>query len=1055
MATQSPNNNITIKVSNIQAATSVNADGGSIWKQIVSASTTLSVHNKLYIKYANVGGTYKNNVIKVTDNSGHELAKTPDNSNQYTVVTIPNGTTVVNIEYVSILENDATTFTLVFNVKNLSNSTFNNNDKINFNITGINNEVVKHVEVSCKYGSSKVIIDNGTGGIPTFYIKNVSATNNYVVSFFDGLNWQNNDRNNSFSFKPGTSNYIDIYVCKLYDAQTTIAPAPYILNINHFNNPQISYYYNTMEFDSDTYTFNNFIKKELHDISNNIVDNKFIINGAQPSYNSTFTKSEYVNCPITFRYNTPFRIDSNGNTINSELVTGTATTYQVTFNLVRNSKLPYYASNQEYRVNINPYTRKFKFNQINDYNANIRFTYTVNTGSPIQSNTIPSAQTYIDIYTHDMFEKNHTVVFNNIWAYTSKEEGQSPVIDSSYFCPYININNTKYMCYNGFNYGNALNLSGTPPIVTAKLFKYDIVKPKIVVPTVPNKLNLKLVSYSCITSTASPKPITDNIKKYQFQEDTRNNLSINGDVDLDYWSNYGYNVNNNDYKLNLELNSTDKINYADDFDVVLNNKKLTYMSTGSNKTFTIKPNSTTNKYFSESPDIYVYPKTSIKYINNLHDDEGLNINIRLNYSIDGINKTSLINGGNTFETERFTYYNNAKHKLIIDNISTKNPIDYIQVNWPGGSRKINGINDSSVLLINDYLTQPITWNSPSITYTFTVVTKQPSTQPQQRYDYGIEIDGNNLPSDVGSLSISLISDDYKIKSYSEGTLNGNSNNLTLDNIQVYNSQVIYIDKTDCTNNTTFEPKVQLYNYNTNYYIVPSVLPSNYIETSDSTCLYKGTIKLSDYISNNIAYAYKSQIKFKPIGIKYNAYLNILNKDNTVVEKISTGTVSPTQDTIISIPDDYVGDTYNVAISNIIGISNTGNEFPIERYNLNLVNLSGESTSYNIYKPIKVNNNNDANVIIKGAYFLENNNWNRHDMFIGVIPSQSNMTYIYQTTYISPIWFESNSSCHVTINYKNHIPRNLTLEFNSTYNMYIIIDNDPVEDQAVSIEVNHI
>ena len=29
MATQSPNNNITIKVSNIQAATSVNADGGS------------------------------------------------------------------------------------------------------------------------------------------------------------------------------------------------------------------------------------------------------------------------------------------------------------------------------------------------------------------------------------------------------------------------------------------------------------------------------------------------------------------------------------------------------------------------------------------------------------------------------------------------------------------------------------------------------------------------------------------------------------------------------------------------------------------------------------------------------------------------------------------------------------------------------------------------------------------------------------------------------------------------------------------------------------------
>lgn len=1014
MATQSPNNNITIKVSNIQAATSVNADGGSTWKQIESVSTTLSVHNKLYIKYANVGGTYQNNVTKVTDNSGHELAKTPDNSNQYTVVTIPDGTTVVNIEYALIIEHE-NIFTLVFSVKNLSTDKISSTDKVDFDIhyyseTAQNHlgNLVTHVNINCINGGSIKI--NNTNN-PKFIIANVKSTSTFVVSFIDGLNYQHNSTN-TFSFNSGSTQYIDIYVDVPVKSGGSVLKLinPTITNFNNKFKPKITSYYNDGTFNLTSCLYENFIKKEYPSVS------PVILNG--PSYNSTFTNAYYVDFPITFKYDTPFRIENNNNVINSELVTGTTTTYQATFNLARNSKLPYYASNQEYRVNTNPYQRYFTVSNKNNYNVRLQFSYTNKTNNTTKTSTDFGNGENIKFCLNDIFAKEQQLVINNIWAYGMGSNNENAV-DDSYFCPYVKIHNKIYMCYDGFIGENdkvILSGAGTPLPIETTLLKYDIIKPNLISPTLNG--DKIAFSYTYIYDGEYPKPIIPEIEKYQYVVQTSNPIYLNGDETnhiFKSWSNYGYNVKNSDYKLVFVINNPDKINYADDFDVVLNNKKLTYLSSGTSKTFTIKPNSTTNKYFSESTDIYVYPKTSIKYVNNLHDDEGLNVNIRLNYSIDGVNKTSLINGGNKFETERFTYYNNAKHKIIIDNISTVNPIDYIQVNWPGGSRKINGINDSSILLVDDYLKQPITWNSPSITYTFTVVTKQPSTPPQ-RYAYGIEIDGNGLPKDVGSLSIALISHGCEIKSYSEGTADCTKSILHLDTTQVHNTQTIYIDKKDCTNNTTIEPKVQLYNYNTNYYIVPSVLPSNYIETSDSTCLYKGTIKLSDYISNNIAYAYKSQIKFKPIGIKYNAYLNILNKDNTVVEKISTGTVSATQDTIISIPDDYVSDTYNVAISNIIGISSTGNKFQIERYNFNLVNLSGESTSYNIYKPIKVNNNSNANVTLTDFAVPQGNDiWEtiyNNDINIPMLF----MSYIYQSSYIAPRKFTAYSRPNISLEY---------------------------------------
>ena len=289
MATQSPNNNITTKVNNIQAATSVNTDG--------------------FVYY-----------------------------------------------------------NLVFNpVKNLSTTRFKG--KVTF---GVTDNITPGVEANTQYitidsqKSQTIKLENTTIGtferLKNYFIKDVKVSDsNFAVSFMDGIDWQNNDRNKGFSFKSGTTNYIDVYVDYIYPLPSTIRP--YITNITLNYSPAIQYYIN-VGWNETSKLYNNFSLSPLTYIDSQNISNNTIYLSSGPSYNSTFTNIDHVNYPITFRYNTPFRIDSNGNTINSELVTGTTTTYQATFNLTRNSKLPYYASNQEYRVNINPYTRKFKFNQI-------------------------------------------------------------------------------------------------------------------------------------------------------------------------------------------------------------------------------------------------------------------------------------------------------------------------------------------------------------------------------------------------------------------------------------------------------------------------------------------------------------------------------------------------------------------------------------------------------------------------------------------------------------------------------------------------------------------
>lgn len=1070
MATQSPNNNITIKVSNIQAATSVNADGGSTWKQIESASTTLLVHNKLYIKYANIGGTYKNNVSKVTDDSGHELVKTPDNSNQYTVVTIPDGTTAVNIEY-NALADGFVYYNLVFNpVKNLSTTQFKG--KVTF---GVTNNITPGVEANTQYitidsqNSQTIKLENTTIGsfehLKNYFIKDVKVSDSsFAVSFMDGIDWQNNDRNKGFSFKSGTTNYIDVYVDYIYPSPSTIRP--YIKNITTFN-PKIQYYLNE-GWNETTKLYDNFTLIPLTAINGQSISNNICYLPSSPSYNSTFTKIDYVDFPITFKYDTPFRIENNGNVINSELVTGTTTTYQVTFKLARNSKLPYYASNQEYRVNTTPYTNTFGISNNSKYKCDVNITYTnqvsgySNTGKVkyMMSNTFNTTA---------MFTRKHELIINNIWASSENKE-----IDSSYFCPYVeDRNGNRYMCYNGFiSTNNPYPISGVTPVFYCKFFKYDIIKPRLIAPVIKdnNPIQFSIIC-SNLKSTSLPLPQTNTLKKYQFDISSSryyfDNSKVKGYIDLDYWSNWGYNVNNDNYNLIFdtskinELSASDKNKYAYDFDVVTNNYALKNTVQGNVKKYAIVPDNDTNKYFSESTDIYVYPNTSIKYVNNLHE-EGVSIDLNLSYKINYRNYNKNIDSGQSFETERFTYFSKAIHNVTISNITTSKPniIAYINVEYKSdsdstikGSNKFYNISNPGISLLNDTdLKQPITWNSPSITYTFTVVTKPPTIVPLTKYTYGITINGNNLPSDVGSLLIALGDENYEIKSYSEG-LKDCSGALRLDNTQVHNSQVIYIDKKDCTNNTTIEPKVQLYNEDPKYYIVPSLLPANYFATQDSTCEYKGTINLSKYIKYNVGKEYASKINFKPISVEYEAYLNILNNDNTIAQRIHTGVVSTTEEKTVSIPTEYVKDSYNIAISDIFGISDTGSKFPIERYNLNLVNLSGESTSYNIYKPIYVANYKSEFIKMTKMNIFENNTWlfRNTDMVMPI-----SIGYIYQHSYIAPYKFETkNNDIGISLKYLDNTSKQVNLEqYDSNTGTFYAYVGDDSYHPLESITINN-
>ena len=192
-------------------------------------------------------------------------------------------------------------------------------------------------------------------------------------------------------------------------------------------------------------------------------------------------------------------------------------------------------------------------------------------------------------------------------------------------------------------------------------------------------------------------------------------------------------------------------------------------------------------------------------------------------------------------------------------------------------------------------------------------------------------------------------------------------------------------------------------------------------------------------------------------MNYKATLNILDKkDNKIVTTINTGTVSTSQSTIISIPEEYVNVSYNVATSNISGILSDGQEFPIKRYYLNLENLTGESTSYNIYKPIKViNESGNANVSITNAYFLDKNIWKQNSVSNCVIPySLSTTSYIYLSSYISGITFESNVSCFANVMYSDMSTDVPTLTFDNTRNIYSVTMQNS-EKAVIGIKISHI
>lgn len=971
------------------------------------------------------------------------------------------------------METNTTTFELRFKAECLTEDT----NKLFYHhiiefeiINDTTKEIVASVSFDNNYGKT-INIDNGTGGNPAFSIQNIKVKKNnevkteYIASYITELGgWQNNKHTNFTKASNSTTN-VTIYF-DYVDGNMPVTITPLITNISGSFNPKLRFYENNENWNKETHLYDKFY------LVSAIISNSTYQIQKGPSYNSTFTDISYVDKEdfIEFKYDTPFRIHNNNNKviINSKLDSGSKITYIAKFNLTRNSSLPYYANDQNYNIETEPWKAYFTVRNVNsDNNAGLQFSYINGT-----NNNAGIANTYIltnnygkQFCLSDMFNKNQTLIIDDVWS-----------SDSNYFCPYVKIKDNYYYCYNNFitNNNKVIISPDKDTLIETKLLYYQTVKPNIILPQTisPNISNYISITYNYINE--SIKPNKENRYQYTTLEARKDIQKIDGKMSLGSWSNYNCNVGNSNYKLRFIIEGDTPVGLVDNFDVVMDGKKLGHSDFDRNDYYyTISPTDyvSTKLFSNTAPNFYVYPKTSIKYVNNMYDSTNKVslVDINVKYSVNNITSDTIsIAGNKTGKTGEFSYYDNANHTVKINNINTGvNKIDHIKITWydeneneqdkKNKTKIITGdwiYTDSGnrVLISNDNLKQPITWKSPSITYTFTVVTVSPSVDPK-KYAYGISISGDGLPQDFGQLSFALDNDNYTLKQNNDLP---NTNILTLDSSSVHNNQMIYLDLKEGASTVT--PYVRLYNYNTNYYVKSTLLPTQYNLSSDSSnCLYIGSIKLSDYISNNISYIYPSQIKFNPIKVNYKATLNILDKkDNKIVTTINTGTVSTSQSTIISIPEEYVNVSYNVAISNISGILSDGQEFPIERYYLNLENLTGESTSYNIYKPIKVKNDSgNANVSITYAYFLDKNIWKQNSVSDCVIPySLRTTSYIYLSSYISGITFESNVACFANVMFSDTSTESPELTFNSKRNKYSATMLTS-EKAVIGITISHI
>lgn len=983
------------------------------------------------------------------------------------------------------METNTTTFKLTFKAECLTEDITKlfNHHSIEFEIINdATKEIVANVSFDSNYVKT-IDLDNGTGANPTFSIQNIQVRKNnevkkeYIASYITGLgDWQNNKPTN-FIKTSNSETIVTIYFDYVDD--TSIGPVtitPLITNISGSFNPKMRFYENNGNWNKETHLYDQF------NLVPAIISNSTYQIQKGPSYNSTFTDITYVDKKdfIEFKYDIPFRIHNNNNKviINSKLDSGSTITYIAKFNLTRNSSLPYYAKDQNYNIETIPWKAYFIVKNVNSDNyAGLRFSYINGT-----NDNVGIANTYISTNNDgkkfclsDIFNKIQTLIIDDVWS-----------SDSSYFCPYVKIEEYNdvhgnrydhyYYCFDNFITKND-KVTISPDkytLIETTLLNYQTVLPNIILPQTisPNINNYISITYNYINENITP----NRANRYQYTtlEARKDIQNIDGKMSLGSWSNYNYNVRNSNYRLIFKVESDTPAGYAGNFDVVMDGTKLEHSifdSDWNEYQYTISPNYLGNKLFSNTtPNIYVYPKTSVKYVNNMYDSTNnislVDINVR--YSVNNITSdTIFITGNKTGKTGEFSFNDNANHKVTINNINTGvNKIDHITITWydedeneqekENKTRIIQGdwiySDNNNRVLIDNNLKQPITWKSPSITYTFTVVTVSPAVDPK-KYAYGISISGDGLPQDFGQLSFVLDNDNYTLKQNNDLP---NTNVLTLDSSSVHNNQMIYFDLKEGASTVT--PYVRLYNYNTNYYVKPSLLPMQYNSSSDSSnCAYIGSIKLSDYISNNISYIYPSQIKFNPIKVNYKATLNILDKkDNKIVTTINTGTVSTSQSTIISIPEEYVNVSYNVAISKISGILSDGQEFPIKRYYLNLEKLTGESTSYNIYKPIKVRNySGNANVSITHAYFLDKNIWKPNSVSDCVIPySLTTTSYIYLSSYISGITLESDVACVADIMYSDTSSVKPNLTFDNTRNTYsVIIPNS--EKAVIDIKIEHI
>lgn len=1006
MATQAPNGSyITIVASDQSLATSVSTDGKT-WTTFSNGTkiNNLLVQDKLYIKYSEQGsGNFKKNITSVTNQSGTSLTITDDNTNHYSIVTVPSGTTSINIEYVAFSDVSLNYATVKFKFNNNPNKIFitYNGGNVTDTASNLSTNGIR-VPIYGTFGQLDIhrmsCLDDNDNDLSATY-------NGYFVSYIGSpTTWTNNNSyHNTISIEANEIKTLDVYVdthnnnpiSQSFVITNTLQPFKFYGHelsggVHHISDNTYQYcvdlsQFNTSVTNKSKFTLNSLLPKNYTDVELSNIDGKLYISSENDFAitDAKLNKIAYVKCVGETTSNYPY--------------VANVTVKPVKDNL-------FYNEENNYILCATSYSSTVTFNNKNIATGsgkdNIYINYYTEDSSRLENIILYQGKSTNVKFDNFRGTKYNQFKFNDIYAY-----GTEVVMPNTHFVPYIIYKNTYQFCWDTkfWNWHTLSNSNGVSCDIVSLPFEF--VSPAITMPKVDDN-NFKIhVKSTRIDDDVTNGKFPSTTAYYQYTKTNPTAAAINnstGSLNLGNWSKYGFNVKNTPYQLSIQTVNI-PTGYTRNFDLYLGDTTLkpNIADDAYNYSIYVNKNYTYQYFYNNISTFDIYPTNYIKYDTDstTQKDEKLSkIKFYLNFA-NGNNNTY-----NGYFYNNFNVSANAKNKidqlLKISEIPDDVNIDYVSVKCetPNTTKtsRIYNVQNNSTILESTGADFENTWIEYPLTYTFSIVTKKPEEPTIKAHDYGLKLNTTSLG--VSEYYIE-INNDYIISEISgeENPILNNNKTLYHSNDN-YNNKILYIDKKDGINiPSTFW--IRLYLTTDDYYVTNNTINPTFNTSSNTKCNKEATLYLSGYIKSNIKKIYKSIIKLNNIGIEYEAYLGIIkNSDTSTVCYDFGGAINVPSATYkpLPIPDEYANDpSYNIIVTRINGIVN-GSQIPIERYNIGLIpTLPASSDNTYNYETIKVTNNTNTDVFIISYYsWSDSSYWTQHTNTNICIPAGIQSAYLY-------------------------------------------------------------